>query len=254
MKKAFSRKIRILSIAVFIIGVVSAVIAYALPPQGPKTKPAKGFTIVTKETVKLNDPKAQANPQQTDYAITVRSQKSDGTWKEIRTSYKNDGKVIREHIGFGIPGDGVYQDSGIGELEFLSAMPSTDVTSFVPVVDSHSHPRFVREEVVQGYNCYVLRYEVDKRGSYEEEYYAPELDNYPIRGVKVAPHGVSTTEMVQLTMGNPADDVFTSAPGKPVKYDVFKDKMKALADDGKTEAADAMRRDLDRRLASHKEP
>lgn len=249
MNKAFSRRLRVLSIVLFVTGVVSAVIAYALPPKGPKTRPAKGFTIVTKETIKLNDPQAQANPRQTDYVITVRSQKNDGTWKEVRTSYKNDGKVIKENMAFGIPGNGVYQDLGKGELEFLSAMPSADVTSFVPVVDSHSDPKFVREEVVQGYNCYVLRYEVDKNGAYEEDYYATELNNYPIRSVKVAKHGVSITEMVQLTLGNPADDVFTSLPGKPVKYNAFKNKMKALEDEGSHAAADAMKRDLDRQLA-----
>ena len=241
---------RVLSIALFVTGVVSAVIAYALPQKGPQTRPAKGFTIVTKETIKLNDPREQANPLQSDYVTTVRRQKSDGTWKEVRTAYKNDGKVIREHIGFGIPGDGVFQDTGKGELEFLSAMPGTEITSRVPIVDGHSDLRFVREEVVQGYNCYVLRYEVDKDGLYEEEYYAPELDNYAIRSVKVAPYGVSTTEMVQLTLGNPADDVFTSIPKKPVKYDAFKNKMKALEDDGKHEAADAMRRDLERRFST----
>jgi hypothetical protein len=249
MNKAFSRRIRVLCLAFFVTGVVSAVIAYALPPKGPKTKPAKGFTIVTKETIKLNDPKAQANPQQTDYVITVRSQKSDGTWKEVRTAYKNDGKVIKEHITFGVPGDGVFQDSGKGELQFLSAMPSTEVTSLVPIVDSHSDHKFVKEEVVQGYNTYVLRYEVDRNGSYEEEYYAPELDNYPIRAVKVAPHGVSTTEMVQLTLGNPAEHVFTSVPRGPVKYDAFKSKMKAFEDEGHRDAADVMRRDLERRLS-----
>ena len=249
MNKAFSRRIRVLSLALFVTGVVSAVIAYALPPKGPKTKPAKGFTIVTKETIKLNDPKAQANPQQTDYVITVRSQKSDGTWKEVRTAYKNDGKVIKENTTFGIPGDGVFQESGKGELQFLSAMPSTEVTSLVPVVDGHSDPKFVRDEVVQGYNTYVLRYEVDKNGSYEEEYYAPELDNFPIRTVKVAPHGVSTTEMVQLTLGNPAEHVFTSVPKGQVKYDAFKNKMKAFEDEGHRDAADVMRRDLERRLS-----
>lgn len=248
MNKNLSRRMRVLAIALFVVGAVSAVIAYALPPKGPKTKPAKGFTIVTKETIKLNDPKAQANPRQSDYVITVRHQKSDGTWKEVRTSYKNDGKVLKENKGFGIPGDGVFQDSGNGELEFLSAMPGTEVTSLVPIIDSHGDPKFVREEMVQGYNCYVLRYEVDKEGSYEEECYAPELNNYPIRAVKVAPYGVSITEMVQLTLGNPADDVFAN-PKHPVKYENFKKKMKALEDDGMHEAANAMRRDLERRLS-----
>jgi hypothetical protein len=249
MNKTLSRRIRILSITLFVAGVVSAAITYALPPKGPKTRPAKGFTIVTKETIKLNDPKAQEKPQQADYVITVRNQKSDGTWKEVRTAYKADGEVIREHTSFGIPGNGVFQDRGQGELEFLSAMPSTESTSVVPVLDGHSEPRFVRDEMVQGYNTYVLHYEVDKDGSYEEEYYATELDNYPIRSVKVAPHGVSTTEMVQITLGNPAEEVFTSVPKGTVKYDAFKRKMKALEDDGKPQAADAMRRDLDRQLS-----
>ena len=247
MNTSLSRRTRVFSIALFVTGVVSAVIVYALPPKGPKTRPAKGFTIVTKETIKMNDPKAQANPRQSDYVIMVRSQKSDGTWKEVLTAYKNDGTVIKEHSAIGIPGDGVFQDLGKGELEFLSAMPGTEVTSLIPIIDSHSDPRFVKEEVVQGYNCYVLHYEVDKDGSYEEEYYAPELNNYPIRSVKVAPYGVSITEMVQITLGNPADDVFTLGPKKLVKYDAFKNKMKALEDEGKHEAADAMRRDLERR-------
>jgi hypothetical protein len=249
MNKPLSRRLRALAIALFFTGVVSAVIAYALPMKGPKTRPAKGFTIVTKEAIRLNDPKAQANPLQSDYVVTVRSQKADGTWKEVRTAYKNDGKVIKVQTTFGIPGNGVYQDSGKGDLEFLSAMPSTEVTSLVPIVDGHSDPKFVREEVVQGYTCYVLRYEVDSNGSYEEEYYAPELDNYPIRSVKVAPHGVATTEMVELTLGNPAEEVFTAVPKGPVKYEAFKRKMKALEDDGKHEAANAMRLDLDHQLS-----
>ena len=79
MNKPLSRRLRVLAIALFFTGVVSAVIAYALPMKGPKTRPAKGFTIVTKEAIRLNDPKAQANPLQSDYVVTVRSQKPDGT-------------------------------------------------------------------------------------------------------------------------------------------------------------------------------
>ncbi len=42
------------------------------------------------------------------YLITARYQKSDGTWKEVRTAYKFSGKVL-ENIQFGIPGQGVFQ-------------------------------------------------------------------------------------------------------------------------------------------------
>ena len=227
MKGTVSRKARLLAIAVFAGGLVSTVVAYSLPPKALQTRPAKGFTLVTKETIKLNDPKMQANPQQADYAVTVRSQKSDGTWKEVRTRYKSDGRVLNEITTFGIPGNGVFQDAGKGELQFLSAMPATEITSSVPIVDGHKDPRFVRDEVVQGYDTYVLHYEVDKNGSYEEEYYAPELDNYPIRGVKVAPYGVSVMEMVDIRLGDPDEAVFTSLPQGRVKYEIFRDKMKA---------------------------
>lgn len=247
MNKSLSRRIRVLSIALFVTGVASAVIVYALPQKGPKTRPAKGFTIVTKETIKMNDPKAQANPRQSDYVITVRSQKSDGTWKEVRTAYKNDGKVIREQTGFGIPGDGVFQDSGNGELEFLSAMPGREVTSLVPIVDSHSDPRFVREEMVRVTTVMCCAMKSTKTVPTRKSLTRRNSTTIRSGSVKVAPYGVSTTDMVQLTLGNPADDVFTLVPRKPVKYDAFKKKIKALEDAGKHEAASAMRRDLERR-------
>jgi hypothetical protein len=211
---------------------------------------AKGLTIVTKETIRLHDPKMQALPQQADYVITVRSQKSDGTWKEVRTRYKVDGSVLSETTNFGIPGEGAFQfDKARGELEFLSPMPPKETTSYVPITDGHNHPRYVRDEVVQGYQTYVLHYEVDKAGSYEDEYYAPELDNYPIRSVKIAPHGVSVTELVQITLGDPDESVFTSLPKGSVKYEHFKQKMKALEDDGMHEAAGAMQRELEQELS-----
>src|SRR5690348_3723038 len=61
MNKAPSRKLRVLPIVLFLTGVVSAGIAYALQTEGSKTRPAKGVTSVTTETAKLNDRKTQPN-------------------------------------------------------------------------------------------------------------------------------------------------------------------------------------------------
>jgi hypothetical protein len=67
--------------------------------------------------------------------------------------------------------------------------------------------------------------------------------------VKVAPHGVSVTEVLQITLGDPDENVFASLPKGSVKYEHFKQKIKALEDDGMHEAAGAMRRDLQLQLS-----
>ena len=245
------KDIRLVSIALLIAGVVSVAIVYALPQtKGGRTRHAKGFTIVTKETITLSDSKMQSRPQQADYVTTVRYQKSDGTWKEVITASKLNGDVLRETISFGIPGDGVYQiDKASGQLNFLSAMPPRETTSYVVISDGHEHPRFLKDDVVEGYKTYVLHYEIDHDGSYQDEYCAPDLDGYPIRTVKVAPHGVSVTEMVQITMGDPDESVFASLPNSKVNYDHFKKKIAALDREGSHKATAAMRLDLEQQLS-----
>jgi hypothetical protein len=254
METRISKNLRLLSIGLLIAGVVSVAIALAVPPaQGGRTRRAKGFTIVSKETIKMNDPKMQARPQQADYVMTVRQQKSDGTWKEVITAYKANGTALRETLNFGIPGDASYQlNKSTGELNFLSAMPPKEVTSFVVVSDGHDHPKFVKDDVVQGYKTYVLHYDVDKNGSYMDEYNAPDLDGYPIRTMKVSPAGVSVTEAVEIKLGDPDDSVFASLPKSKVNYEHYKRKMEALDQDGHRQAVDTMRKVLDERLAKER--
>src|SRR5882762_5902971 len=172
----FSKRFKLLSIVVLVIGVVSAAVAYSFQRANSlKLRHAKGFTIVTKETVTMNDPSMQSEPGQADYVITARYQKSDGTWKEVRTAYKTNGTALREAIQFGIPGRGVFQvDKERGVLNFISQMPPKEETSYVPINDGHDNKRFSRDDIVQGYKTYVLHYVVAEDGSYEDEYYAPD--------------------------------------------------------------------------------
>jgi len=251
MTSGFSKRTKLLSIVIFVIGVVSASVAFTLQPaKGKRLRPAKGFTIVLKETISLNDPKWQAEAGQADYVITTRYQKSDGTWKEVRTAYKANGKVLRKNIQFGIPGKGVYDiDRSRMTLNFISSMPPKEETSFVAATDGHDHRLFARDEVVQGYRTYVLHYVLDKDGTYEEEYYAPELNNYPIRGFKSAPYGHSVTEMLSVTLGDPDESVFASLPQWSVDYAQFERKIQAIADDGKPETAAALQRELKEQIA-----
>lgn len=256
MRHLFSNHLKLASVILLSIGVVSAALAYSLRRSHmPVRRPAKGFKVVTKEVIRMNDPKMKAHPKQADYVITERYQKSDGTWKEIKVAYKLDGTVIREHTSFGIPGDGVFQiDSERGELDFISSMPPKEQTSFVTIADGRHHPRFLKHDVVQGYQTYVLHYTVGADGSYEDEYYAPDLDNYPLRSVKVAPYGGSVTEPIEIRQGDPDESNFSSLPDLKVNYDQFQKKIKALDDDGKHEAAQQMRRELGQRLARGSKP
>jgi hypothetical protein len=249
----FSRKFKLLTVVLLAIGVVSAGVAYSLQrANGVKLRHAKGLTIVTKETVTMNDPSMQAAPQQADYIITARYQKSDGTWKEVRTAYKSNGAVLRKDIGFGIPGQGSYQvDTAQGVLNFLSPMPPREVTSYVQITDGHENPGFLRNETVQGYNTYIVHNLVADDGSYEDGYYAPDLDGSLIKSFKFAPYGSSITEAIQITLGDPDESVFSSLPNWVIDYDHFKKKIQAIEDDGQHETAEALRRDLELELAKH---
>lgn len=249
MKYRFLERLPVLSLALFIAGIVSVTLAYSLTQTIKQNlRPAKGFTIVTKQTITMTDPKMQAEPQQADHVITVRYQKSDGAWKEVRTSYKTSGRIIREDISFGVPGRGVFQvDTTRKVLTFISQMPGKEVTSYVAETDGRDNPRFLKDEMVKGYKTYVLRY-ILSNGSYEDEYYAPALDGYPIKTVAVAPYGSSITEMIQIAEGDPNDSVFTSLPDWPANYDLFKDKIQAMENEGKRETAEFMRRELERNI------
>lgn len=248
-QKLFFR-LRVISIAIFLIGVVSVGLAYSLHRRnGPRLRHGKGFTIITKETIGMSDPNMQSQPDQADYVIKERYQKSDGTWKEVITEYKNNGQEIKKDSSFGIPGRGVFKiDKDQGVLNFLSSMPPKEVTALVPITDGHDKQRFLKDEVVQGYKTYVLHY-VEKDGSYQDEYYALDLDGYPIKSVIVTPRGTSVTEAIQITLGDPDEKVFGSLPNWLVKYDRFREKIQALEEDGKHETAGAMRRELEQQLA-----
>lgn len=251
MKHRFSKQMKVLSIVLLVVGMVSAALAYSLKKvNGLKVRHAKGFTLVTKETITLNDPAEQAQPQQADYVITTTYRRSDGAWKTVKAAYKADGALLRKDVGFGLPGRGVFQiDSAQGVLNFLSSMPPKETTSYVAIRDGHDEPRFSRDEVVRGYKTYVLHYDLAGDGTYEEEYYAPELDYYALKGVKVAPYGSSVTEMIQLTLGEPDESVFASLPNLLVNYDHFKKKIEAVEADGNREAAEGLRRDLEQQMA-----
>ena len=248
--KSFAR-FRAISIALFVIGVVSAGFAYSLHKRsGPQLRPRKGFTLRTRDTNMLFVPRLHPFPNEIAYAETIKYQRSDGTFKAVTIYHNANGKVVKKDITLGVPGQGVFKISNSqGPLEFLSAMPPKEKTSYVPIYDGHSHPNFLRDDWVQGYQTYVIRFPDDDGNGYSDMYYAPELDGQPIREVTVSIGGVSIVETVQITLGDPDDRVFGPLPNLLVDYDFFRSKIAIMEESGKRDTAEALQRELDEQIA-----
>ena len=188
-------------------------------------------------------------PNVITYSTAITYKRSDGSWKAIRRYYNSKDEVVKKDITFGVPGQGVFKvDRSNGSLEFISAMPPVEKTSYVTISDGHDQPNFVRDDSVNGYQAYVLRFP-DDNGGYLEIYYCPELDNTSIQEVTVSPLGVEIEQMVKVKLGDPDDKVFEGAPKWLVNYEFFKQKIATMDQAGKHEAADAMRKELAEQIA-----
>lgn len=241
--------LKLISIAVFILGLVSAALALSLhQTNGKKLRQRKGFTLVTKQISILNSGTRDGLPMVTQ-TTTIRYQNSDGTWKQVRTYSDANGKVIKKDIGVGIPGQGVFKlNKGQGTLEFLSSMPPKEASSYVPIKDWPADPNFLKDDWVQGYQAYAVRF-LDPNGGYVDLYFAPELDNELVRKVSVSPYGVAVEELLEVKPGNPAERAFGSLPKWLVNYDLFKQEIATMDERGNHETAEAMRRELAERIA-----
>lgn len=246
--KSFAR-FRAISVAIFVIGAVSAGFAYSLrKPNAPTLKPRKGFILTTKSTVILTISRPSVAREIT-HSNSIRYQRSNGTFKEVQTYYDANNAVIKKTIIFGIPGQGVFSlTNPEGPLQFLSSMRPKEEASLVRVDDGHTHPNFVRDEWVKGYQTYVLRFP-DADGGYFEMYCAPELDGEQLRTVAVEPGGISIREVVGISLGDPDERVIGVLPNLPVGYDIFQQKLATARESGNSEVAEGMQRQLDEQLA-----
>jgi hypothetical protein len=247
--KSFAR-FRAISTAIFVVGAVSAGFAYSLHKRnGPQLRHRKGFTLRMKSTAIPVTPR-QPEPLEITHKDTIRYQRSDGTFKEVTTYYNSSDAVVKKDIVFGIPGQGVFSvNNPQGPLNFLSAMPPKEKSSYVRDDDGHWQPNFLKDDLVQGHQTYVLHFP-DQDGGYTDMYCALDLDGEPIRQVTVESYGVHISEAVQIIPGDPDDNVFGPLPNLLINYDTFKRKMATMEEAGNHEAAQSMQRELDEQIAS----
>jgi hypothetical protein len=238
----FPKKLKALCAGVFLVGTVTAVVAYAINNRTHESRARVGFTMRSKQSF---TPTGGGKPRLD--AFKVRYQSSDGGWKEETTYYNTDGTVKRDDSSFGQVGRGVFQiDKEKGVLIFLPPMEVQALST--PSPNPHDDPHFVGEDSVLGYYTYVFHFPDDDGQGYVESYYAPRLQNFPIKTAFVSKLGVEVIEPIDIVLREPDASVFASLPNWPVSYDHFQDKIKALEDAGKGPMADEMRRALKKQL------
>jgi hypothetical protein len=243
MSDRLLRKLRVLSVALFLLGLLSVSIAFALQQSNGK-RPRRGFMLVTKQTSVPSD-----GAQHIGHTIVVRYQKSNGSWRQVRTTRDGEGKTLKRDITVGVPGQGVFKvNKDQAALEFLSSMPPKEVSSYVAIIDGRNDPSYLKDDWVAGYKTYVLRFCGDD-GGYTDLYHAPDLNGHVIKMVAVTPFGISVEEPIEIKIGDPDDRVFGPLPKWLVNYDRFKEKIATLEEKGKHGSAEAMRRELAQQIA-----
>lgn len=235
MRYLFSKRMKALSIVVFLIGTGTAILAYSINRE-KKLKPAVGFTMFSKQTITHSDG-GEAEQGFTE----VRYQKSDKSWKQVSTYVSPDGKVKKENITFGQVGRGVFQvDKANKVLHFMSTMDACAAVA----TDLRKDEHYVRDDSVLGYETQVLRFTEDDGSGYTDEYCAPDFQNLPIKSVSVSENRTSIIEPVQIQVGEPSEEEFRSLPDWPIRYDRYEAKIQAIENAGNHEGAEQMRQVL----------
>lgn len=238
MSYTFSKRFRTLSIAVFLLGAVTAGITFLSRVLARRSTP---YTMTLTRTLTPRD----GDPIHA--ATEVRYQRSDGSWKQVTVYFDRGGVVQKVDTMLGRVGEGVFQlDNENKALSFISPMEVRAGDTSVP--NLRNDPKFVREDSVRGYKTNVLRFSEESGSGYVEVYYAPALRNFPVKTVTSSDGGTSVIEMTQIELGSPSESEFNELPAWPVNYDRYEQKIKAIDDTGQHEAADQMRQEMQKRL------
>lgn len=247
--RTFSR-FRLISITLFVLGLVSATVALSLHQANKgKLRHRIGFTLTTRDWGATVNPPIFDSPKIIRYSMAVRYQKSDGTWKEIRKYFNSKDELVKKEISMGIPGQGVFKiNNATHELEFLSSMAPIEQTSYVKVTDGHENDNYLGTDVVHGYEAYVLRFP-DDDGGYHDHYFVPALDNTCIKRVSWSPFGIGIDDVIDIKIGEPDEKAFDGLPKWLINYDHFKRKIATIEERGQHDTAEAMRKELASQIA-----
>jgi hypothetical protein len=217
MKPSFSKILRIVSILVFALGLITVAMAYGIR-YSKKPHTAIGFKMNSTQTFTP----AGGNPRLS--ATIERFQKADGGYKLTNTYYNPDGSVQRTSSSFAQTGRGVFRvDENSKTLNYLS--PKSERPAITE--DSlRKNPQFIREEDVLGYKTFVARIpDDDGSAGYTELYQAIALQGLIIKMVAVSDVGTTVIEPIKIEVGEPDARIFENVPNYPVNYTEYEQKI-----------------------------
>jgi hypothetical protein len=213
------------AMVVLILGVVSAQ-SFVVPVP---------FTMVSEQR-----DFSKAGDKGSLVATKTRYVRSDGSFKEVTTSYSQDGSVRRKGTMFGITGRGVFGVSQ--ERQKLVFVSGKDRAAHPLNEEQFRNDPFSREDVVLGYKVRVLRIsESADNSSYSETYFAPALANAVVKMVDISGDGASTVvEAVKIDVGEPSASEFIF-PNYPVDYGPYERRISDEEAQGHPDLANEMR-------------
>jgi len=167
-------------------------------------------------------------------SISVRYHEKSGDWKNVQTSLSPTGVITAVTISIGRIGKGVFVVNPKEKtLDYLSDFePHAQVTPG----DLRNSPQFARTDSVLGYKTFVQRLSGD--GNQGIDYYiSPDLQGTTVKRVEVYEKGTEVEELVNVIPGDQTG-LFDVTDAFRVKYDMLREKIRALETSGRTELAD----------------
>lgn len=199
-----------------------------------------GFTIVSKQTF---IPRGQTQAQ--SQALIMRAQRNDGSFKLVTTYLQPDVTTASISSAFGYAGVGIFRlDEAHHQLIFFSPLELAPALSTEEAL--RQDHRFVREETVLGYHTLVLKEQLGSTNSYQEQYYAPELQGVIIKSVTVSDEGTEVIEPTKIETTEPSPQEFLALYLYPINFHEYDEKIRVQESKGNKEMAQLMRRRLER--------
>jgi len=231
---ALKSRLQIVLLSLVIAVVAASGIAYGfLAPATSAAPPVRGldtgFTTVKTTTFTP----VEGGPAVLR-AVSVRYQQKSGDWKNVQTSFSPTGVITAVAISIGRVGKGVFVVNPKEKtLDYLSEFEAREQ---ITASDLRNSPQFARADSVLGYKTFVQR--LTREGNYSIDYYvSPDLLGTTVKKVEVYEKGAEVEELVNVIPGDHTG-LFDVVDTFAVKYDLLREKIRALEGSGRIELAD----------------
>jgi len=170
-------------------------------------------------------------------SISKRMQRSDGSWKDIATTYNNDGTVQETNQLFGISGKGIFALHPT-EPRLIFESPKRHAFHVMNEEAIRKDPTFIGEQTILGSRCLGQRY---PDGT--EVYLSTDL-SFPLKEVITSDKGRQVIEAVKIDFGEPSESEFGTFPNYPVDYSFYEQRIAQIDKEGNSALAKQMRQEL----------